>query len=82
MYIGKGGGYNKRQQGVVGTMANYSTCDLSKGLSATEIQPVVAIQECGSTVHRACSFARAHTHNLYVHWKPDFQILGNQFFFF
>lgn len=66
---------------MVATVGKESTRDLSEGPPATEIQPTVAMQECGPVVHRAGNFA--HTHTIYTFIvKSDFQILGNRSFFF
>ena len=46
------------------TVGKESTRDLSEGPPATEIQPTVAMQECGPVVHRAGNFA--HTHTIYT----------------
>lgn len=46
------------------TVGNESTRDLSEGPSATEIQPTVAIPECGPVVHRAGNFACTNTQSI------------------
>lgn len=45
-------------------MANYSTCDLSKGVSATEIQPIVTIKD-GDPLYVEHAVLHTHTHIFY-----------------